>query len=219
MRFANLCLFVVLVSLFFSSCSTMKLSDSYKSDGFETIRNQKILIVSRTPLDDVRKDYELAIAKQLQSKGMNAVASHVAFPSLERIDNKTAERIAEVVSMFRAEGFDIVLLTSLKDVQEQEILRRAGGYNSLPQYYSNKYITLRGYYDDVHAPPKLPPREQDPVTYVEKSTTFVLEAVTYNLALEEEKRLLSVTTAEVTDPDSGKGVRTAFAKLIAEELR
>ncbi len=219
MRIAYQFLVIAIVGLFLTGCSGMKLANSYKSDDFETLRNKKMLVVARTPIENVRKTYELELVNKLKAKGINAVASHMAFPTLERIDNKTAERIADVVAMFRKEGFDILTLTSLKDVQEQEILRRAGGYNSLPQYYSNKYISLRGYYDDVNAAPKLPPREQDPVTYVEKSTTFVLEAVTYNLALEEEKRLLSVITAEVTNPDSGKGVRTAFAKIIAKELK
>lgn len=209
----------VLGTLALSACSGMKLSNSYKSDSFETIHEKKILVISRTPLEHVRTEYELEIANRLKAKGINAVASHVTFPKLKRIDNKTAERIGEVVAMFRKDGFDILLLTSLKNVQEQEILRQAGDYNSLPQYYGNQYITLRGYYDDVNAPPNLPPREQEAVTYVEKSTTFILEAVTYNLALDEEKRLLSVTTAEVTNPDSGKGVRKAFAKIVADELK
>lgn len=209
----------VLGTLALSACSGMKLSNSYKSDSFETIHENKILVISRTPLENVRTEYELEIANRLKAMGVNAVASHVAFPNLKRIDNKTAERIAEVVAMFRKDGFDILLVTSLKDVQEQEILRRESGYNSLTQYYGNQYMTLRGYYDDVNAPPKLPPRKQEAVTYIEKSMTFVLEVVTYNLALDEEKRLLSVTTAEVTNPDSGKRVRKAFAKIVADELK
>lgn len=207
-----------LATLILPGCSGMKLSSSYKSDDFETFRNKKMLVISRTPIEEVRREYELEIVKKLRSKGVNAVASHIAFPDLKRIDNKTAERIAEVVSMFRQDGFDILLLTALKDVQEQEVLQKQGGYSSLTEYYGNKYVTLKGYYDDLNAPPKLPPLEMPETTTSQLLTTYILEAVTYNLDLSEEKRLLSVTTAEVTNPDTGKGVRKAFAIIVASEL-
>ncbi len=207
------------IGMLFLGCSSMKLSNSYKSDNFETQLNKKVLVISRTPLVDVRKEYEIEIANKLKAKNINAVASHLVFPNLKRIDNKTASRISEVVALFRKEGFDIILLTSLKDVQEQKVLQTQGGYSSLTDYYGNKYITLKGYYDDVNAPPKLPPLEMDETTTTQVLTTYILEAVTYNLALEEKERLLSVTTAEVTNPDSGKEVRREFAKLIASQFQ
>ncbi|MGI9551840.1 MAG: hypothetical protein ACR2MT_11615, partial [Aurantibacter sp.] len=132
---------IAILAFLVLGCSSMKLSDSYKSDDFDTIGSKKILVVSRTPLDDVRKAYELAITDKLKAKGINAVASHVAFPSLERLKNPTAERVSNVISMFRENGFDILLLTSLKDVQEQVIIQKQGGFNSLTEYYGNQYIT------------------------------------------------------------------------------
>ncbi len=205
--------------LILSGCGGMKLSNSYKSDKFEAFRSKKMLVISRTPLKDVRKEYELEITKKLNNQGINAVASHEAFPDLKRVDNRTSEKIEEIIATFRQQGFETILLTSLKDVKEQEILQRQGGYNSLMEYYGNQYITLKGYYDDVNAPPRLPPLESpEEVTY-RTETTYVLEAVMYNLVLEEEKRLLSITTAEITNPDSGKIVRKAFAKIVTNELR
>ncbi len=210
---------LVFTAIVLSGCSGMKLANAYKSDDFETLRNKKMLIVARTPIEDVRKAYEVDLVSKLKSKGINAVASHIAFPDLKRIDNKTAERIAEVIALFRKEGFDILTLTSLKDVQEIDVMRREGGYSSLLDYYGNQYVTLKGYYDDVTAPPRLGPREMDEQITYTTETTYVLEAVTYNLGLDEEKRLLSVSTAEITNPDTGKGVRKAFAKIIANELK
>ncbi|WP_298501590.1 hypothetical protein [uncultured Maribacter sp.] len=210
---------LLLSILLFSGCSGMKLSNSYKSDSFENLNKKKVLVISRTPLEDIRQEYELEIVAKLKSKGINAVASHIAFPNLKRIDNNTSERISEVISQFRKEGFDHLLLTSLKDVQEQEVLQKQGGYSSLNEYYGNKYITLKGYYDDLNAAPRLPTREIEETTNIILLTTYILEAVTYNLSLEEEKRLLSVTTAEVTNPDSGKEVRRAFATILASELK
>ena len=123
---------LVLTAIFLSSCSGMQIASSYKSDDFETLRNKKMLVIARTPMEDVRKAYELDLVSKLKAQGINAVASHLAFPNLERIDNKTAERITEVIAMFRKEGFDILTLTSLKDVQELDVMRREIAKERLP---------------------------------------------------------------------------------------
>ncbi len=220
MKHANFYLLLLALAAFlFSNCSSMKLASNYKSDNFETIRGKNILVVSRTPQNSIRKSYEEQISKALRAKGINATASHFIFPDLEPLTNKTVDRITNTIAMFRKEGFDILLLTSLKDIEEQEVLRREGEYITMLDYYSNKYITLKGYYDDVHAPPKLGPRETQLEPVTEKSVTFILEAVTYNLALVPDQRLLSVITTKTTNPSSGRAVRTSFANLIAEELK
>lgn len=209
----------VLIFQLLLACSSTKLSNSYKSENISSIRNAKILVVSRTPQNNVRKSYENQIARSLKSKGLEAMASHNIFPDLKPLTNKTVERIANTIAMFRDEGFDILLLTSLKDVQEQEVLRRQEGYNTMLDYYGNKYITLKGYYNDVNAPPKLDPiqTELEPIT--QKEVTFILEAVTYNLSLPEEQRLLSVITTEITNPNSASSVRNGFAKAVATEFK
>ncbi len=180
-RSARQYIFLLVAAFFFAACSSMKLTRSFKSDSFDTVNNKKILVVSRTPQDDIRRAYEKEITKKLRAKGLNATASHVVFPDLKPLTNKTVERITNTISMFREAGFQILLLTSLKDVEEQEILRRREGYGSMLDYYGNEYVTLKGYYDDLNAPPKLPPlgTELEPTT--KRTVTFVLEAVFENL--------------------------------------
>ncbi len=209
----------ILLLILISGCSSTKLANTYKSENFSSIKGQNILVVSRTPQEKVRKAYEREISKQLKAQGLNATPSHLIFPDLQPLTDKTVERIASTIAMFRDEGFDILLLTSLKDVQEQEVLKREEGYGSLLDYYGNKYLTLKGYYDDVSAPPRLEPRELERQDTYANEITYVLEAVTYNLGLEEEKRLLSVITAEITNPDTGNGVRKGFAKIISKNLQ
>ncbi|NAS12529.1 hypothetical protein [Poritiphilus flavus] len=209
----------IILTVLFSACSSARLANSYKSKDFSSIEDQNILVVSRTPQVAVRKAYEKEISKRLKMQGLNASPSYLMFPDLKPLTNKTVERIANTISMFRDEGFDILMVTSLKDVEEQEVLRRQEGYGSLLDYYGNKYITLKGYYDDVHAPPKLTPLETELEPITRKEVTFILEAVTYNLSLPEAKRLLSVVTMEITNPNSASSVRQGFAKTVANELK
>ncbi|MCW5515694.1 hypothetical protein [Muriicola sp. Z0-33] len=206
-------------AMILSGCSSTKLANSYKPDNIGSVGDKKIIVVSRTPQDDVRKGYERAISKELRAVGFNATASHLVFPDLKPLTNKTVERIAQTISKFRDEGYDILLLTSLKDVNEQDILRSEEGFGSLSDYYGNKYVTLKGYYDDVHAPPKLSPLETELEPITKKEVTFILEAVTYNLSLPVEQRLLSVVTTEITNPNSASSVKKGFAKAIAKEIK
>ncbi|KQC28623.1 hypothetical protein [Flagellimonas eckloniae] len=212
-------LYILAFILVGTGCSSLKLSDSYTSKDFESYRGKRVLVISRTPDDSIRKAYENEIASSLRRKGISAKESHLSFPNLRKVDANDSEKIEQLVARFRREGFDILLLTALKDVQEQVKAQRSEGHNSLLDYYGNKYITLRGYYDDMHAPPKLPPLEIEESTTYLTSTTYSLEAVIYNLALEDKKRLLSVLTTEITNPSSGNSVQKAFAKLITNELK
>lgn len=207
------------LAIFLTSCSTTKLASRYKSENFDSIKDQKVLVISRTPQENIRKSYEKEISKKLKVNGFDATASHLVFPDLKPLSNKTTERIANTIAMFRNEGFDIVLLTSLKDIEEQEVARRQEGYQSMLEYYGNKYVTLKGYYDDVNAPPKLEPIQTELEPVIQKEITFILEAVTYNLALKDEQKLLSVLTTEITNPGSASSVRKGFAKIIAKELK
>ncbi|WP_394970982.1 hypothetical protein [uncultured Croceitalea sp.] len=218
MKFSKIIIASSLVTVFCFGCSSMQHANSYKSESFDSIKNQNILVISRTPQESVRKSYEREISKQLRARGLNAAPSHLIFPDLQPLTNKTVERLAQTIAMFRNEGFEVILITSLKDVKEQEVLRNEEGFGSLLEYYGNKYVTLKGYYDDVNAPPKIYPLEMDYEPLPQKVVTFILEAVTYNLGLPDEQRLLSVVTTEFTNPKSASSIKKGFAKLLAEEL-
>lgn len=208
----------ICISIVLTSCAGTKISNAYKSDNFATIAGKKVLVVSRTPQKAIREKYEKEISRALKAKGFDASPSHVVFPDLAPLTNKTVKRIEQTVAMFRAQGFDVLVLTALKDVQEQEVLQRQEGFGTLLDYYGNKYITLKGYYDDYNAAPKLPPMALQKERVTQKVVTFILEAVTYNLSLEEDQRLISVVTTEISNPSSSTAVKKGFAKHIANEL-
>ena len=90
--------------------------DSWKAKDFSNLSNAKILVIAGTSESDVRKSYEIDIAQKLRTKKLNAIESHIQFPSLKEA-NTTEER-DQVVKQFGEAGITAIILTSLKQTIE-----------------------------------------------------------------------------------------------------
>ncbi len=209
----------LLILVLFSSCSSVKLMDSWKSADFQAVKSSKILIAAKSPDLEVRKSYEIAIANQLKNQGIDAVEMHKIFPDFEEKENPTEEEVAEIIKQFDAEGITSVLVTSLKNTiktTNEDTPQRI----DIPTAYQNRYFFSFNNSDDVHALPKLPSLESDDVPKVElTSTTYVLEAVTYDLTQEKKKQLMNVCLVDITDPSSAKKVLQKFSKIVASQFK
>ncbi|MGI9551842.1 MAG: hypothetical protein ACR2MT_11625 [Aurantibacter sp.] len=177
--------------------------DSWKSQSFGSLSNAKILVVSKSPDPDVRKSYELAIANRLRSQGFDAVESHIELPSLQ--DAHTPQEIENTIQLFMESGITGIILTSLK----QTIKTHNSNLSSqvgIPESYADK----SSFGQNAGSLDALP---------TSTSTTYVLEALIYNLALAENNQLVNVCLVDVTDPHSGDNIRKTFTKIIGDQFK
>lgn len=185
------------------SCATTELADSWQSKDFDTLSNTKILVVSENPKMDVRKSYETAIAKKLRSRNLNAIESHIQFPLLKEV--KTPDEKANRTQMCKDAGIPGIILTSLKQTIETqngttfETIGVHEGYVDKKSFLSNP--------NSLNEP------------FATTSKTYVMETLTYNLALEEGEQLVSVFLVDITDPDSLDVLRKTFTKIIVNQFR
>ncbi len=193
-----MCLLFILLS-----CSSTKLMDSWKAKSFDSLVNSKILVVSKSPESEVRKSYEIAIASKLRAQKINAIESHIQFPSLKEAN--TSEEVAEVVKMFKGAGISGIILTSLKQTIETQNGNMAT-QTGIPSSYANKASFG-------------PNSASSNVPVVSTSKTYVLEALTYDLTLEKDKQLVNVCLVDVTDPDAPDKIQKAFAKIVADQFK
>lgn len=197
------CYFIISMSFILLSCSSTKLMDSWKSQNFDSLSNSKVLVVSETPEIEMRKTYEIAIASKLRAQNLDAIESHIKFPSLK--ESNTPEEAAQTVQMFKDAGISGIILTSLKQTIETQnggMARQTG----IPASYSEKA--------------SFGPNSNDSdIPIVSTSRTYVLEALTYNLALEEDKQLINVCLVDVTDPDSPDKIKKTFTKIVANQFK
>ncbi len=191
------------ISILFFGCSTTKLMDSWKSQSFDSLANSKILVVSKSPEPEVRKSYEVAIATKLRAQNLDAIESHLRFPELT--EAKTPEEATRIVKAFKEAGISGIILTSLKQTIETQNGNMAGQMG-IPESYEDKASFG-------------PNSGSSDVPIVATSKTYVLEALTYNLGLEQDKQLVNVCLVDVTDPDAPDKIQKTFTKIIADQFK
>lgn len=177
--------------------------DSWKSQSFDTLSNSKIMVVSRASDLQIRKSYETAIATKLRKQNLDVIESHLLFPELKEAN--TSQEAAQVVKMFKDSGISGIILTSLKQTIETQN-RKMASQSSIPKNYKDKASFTSN-----------PGNTNVPISSTSK--TYVLEALTYNLTLAQNKQLVNVCLVDITDPDTANKIQKSFTKIIADQFK
>ncbi len=208
------------IILFFNSCSSVKVLDSWKADNVKSIKDKNIIVIARTANKQARIAFENEIVKQLTARGMKATASFTKFPNLTPNEKVTEEKREMIKTILQNEGFNAVILTVVKDIQESTKTVTDGGYyagGSYAGYYPMYYGGFYGYYHHpysyasygVYTPTTT-------TTYTQK--TYVLETVVYNLDATDNDQLVAVVTSKIDDPKEAYKTAEAYVKAIAKSF-
>ncbi len=230
----KLSLFLVLATvLIASSCSGVKVTDSWKADGIGDLTNEKILVIARTDDNVGRQRFEQEIASRLRENGFSDVTeSYMKFPSTPHNKKRTKEETDKVISIIQAEGFNIVVLTVLRDKSSELVTSQTGGYTTGGVYggmgygmggmgYGGYYGGMGGYYGSVYSPygygygGAYVPSETRTYT----SDTYALETVAYDLRKDKDKQLLGVVSVDVTDPKSVSKIAPQYAEAVTKNMK
>lgn len=204
-----------LLSVLLTSCSGIKLTDSWKSDNFKVEDSETILVAANSPNIDVQKFYEFAMVQRLRAKGFKAVALHQKFPDMmyRKEERSDAEKL-EIVTRFKEANISKLLITSLKDQFTTAKVIEPTSIVSADNF-KNKYSFVLGAEDITKLPDlqKLDNTELDSEIKVIRSTTYVLEAFTYDLSLPRETQLIYASLVTIVDPKSSNQVLKSFTGL------
>jgi len=209
--------------LILSSCSGIKVVDSWHADEIGSLATEKLLVITRT--DDMvgRQRFEQEIAERLRGAGLDATESYKKFPAMKQNEQLTEAQIADRIKIIKNEGYKGVVLTVLKDKSTEVVTSETGGYvagGAYPAHYGGYYGGFGGYYGSVYSPygygygGTYVPSETRTYT----SETYSLETVIYNLDLEPGKQLQGVISIDVTDPKSATKVAPQYADAVAKHL-
>jgi len=217
-------LLALAIILVLSSCSSVKVTDSWKGDNLNTLSGKKILVVARSDDMVTRQRFEQEIANKLREKGIDATESYTKFPSMKHNQKRSEAEIEQVVQIIKNEGFSGILLTVLKDKSKEIVTSETGGYTSggyYPSHYGGYYGGFGGYYGSVYSPygygygGSYVPSETRTYT----SETYALETVIYNLDLPKGKQLLGVLSVDITDPKSASKVAPEYADAVSKHWK
>ncbi len=207
---------IVIVSILFYSCSSVKVADSWKDVRTADIKNKNILVVSKTNNETVRVRFELDMVNELNENGYQAIQSFVKFPEIKPTNKIEDGQIKEVINKLKNNGIDVVIMTVLRDVEEYTKTITTGStyqVSSYPVYYRHGYYRgFHRYYGTVYV-------DYNPISETTSiGKKYILETVVYDLTQPVDKELLSVITTTIDNPEAIGVVSTDFAKKIVKEL-
>lgn len=221
MKKSTLILFALISVFMLQNCSSVKVLDSWKSDNVTNVKDNKFLVVARTDNNQARIAFENEIVKQMESKGYSATASFSKFGSMKPNDPKSEANQQKLKDILKAEGFDGVVLTVMKDYQEETRVQQDGGYYAGGNYYGYYPRYYGGFYGYFYNPMSYHTfgNYVEPTTTTTTSKLYVLETTVYNLKEDGENQLVAVITSQIDNPQTASGAAEEYVKKISASLK
>ena len=202
-------IYVLFAALFLHACGSVKVQSTWKGDSetIEKFRQKNVLVIARTADNQARTAFEIEIAEALRQGGIDATESFKKVPRLK------------VLSMIQSEGFNAIVLTTVKDQRQTTQTNTSGvymGVGGYPGYYGgfNSYYRNPYAYGGYYGAGAYIPTGSTTSTY----TTYVLETVGFNLDEAEENQLVFVVTSELSDPKDAYKTAEEYVEKIVKEL-
>lgn len=206
--------------LMLSGCSSVKVLNSWKANNTDAVKDNNFLVIARTENTQARIAFENEIVKQLSDRGMKATASFTKFPKLNPDQEVTEERKVEILSILENEGFNAVVLTVVKEVEDISKTTQEGGYYAGGNYYGFYPRYYGGFYGYYHNPMSYSTLgNYVPASYTTTTShNFVLETVIYNLDETEENQLVAVITSRIENPINASDTAKQYVKAITKSF-
>ena len=223
MKTSNFSLVLLMVTLVLSSCSSVKVLNSWKSENVDTMKGKNILVIARTDNTQARIAFEEAIVGELQEKGYKATASFKELPHIEPDKKLTEAEIQTLEETLKREGYDAVVLSIVKRQSESTQTTTDGGYYA-GGTMGGMYGGYGGYYGGFGGYYGYPMNYVSVGNYMPMTSTtrvvknFVLETAAYNLDEPQDKQLVAVVTSSIDDPTSMSKNATEYAAKISAAL-
>ncbi len=221
-------IFTISFTFLLGCASNVKLKKSWKSDDFNTVKNNKILVVNKSKSEAIRQRGEREITNALKEKGMNAVEAFVAFPHISVANGRSEAELEKVIDQILAAGYKSVVITKLINPEKygsgKTRLTEDDQKDETATYYDTssygKYPMTFGVYfnnpNDI-VPNRTPGPNGMEETTENFSEVFLLETLTYNIEKKSEQ-LLSSVSIEITDPENVMDVLKRYAALVSKQF-
>ena len=217
----TLLVFVSLLAFGLQSCSTVKVLNTWKAeeDAVSSFKQKNILVIARTNNNTARTAFESEIAKKMNAMGIQATESFKKIPTLHTEVEMSDERLNKVLSMIESEGYNGIVITTIKDKETVTQTNTSGVYMGAGYGYPGYYGGFNSYYGSPYA---YGPYYSGFGGYVPTSSTtstynnYVLETVGYSLDEPEEKQLVFVVTSSLSDPSDAYKTAEEYVENIVD---
>ncbi|MCL6272895.1 hypothetical protein M3P19_02690 [Muricauda sp. 2012CJ35-5] len=199
------------------SCSTVKVSDTWKDIDASNIKSKDILVVSKSEDNTIRERFEKDMVTQLNSKGFNATESITKYPDLKPIKEGNVNELRKLGNSLLDQGYEVVVLTSLRDIEEYTTTVTSSStysVNTFPVHYHR-----RGYHRSFYRGFGTIYVDGGPSeTITSNNKKYILETLVYDLTMPEDEQLLTIITSEVDNPETLGTTSNDFSKQMVKQL-
>lgn len=195
----------ILVVIFLASCSSARVTDSWVNEDYKDYQPKKILIVGLTDNLNGRVLFEEQLKTELANRGIEAVESYDVFRPTFTSLKQTEEDIQKEVERISKEGFDAILISTVKGVDEKTSY---SGDTYMRNYYWRRFGRYYYLAQDVY----------HLEGYYTKYKIYHIEASLYNLKEDNDKSLVWVASYDLVDPKQINTTVTDYVKAIVKSL-
>ncbi len=217
--------YLLVLLLLLQACSSVKVLDAWKGadDSVEKFKQKNVLVFTRSANNSARIAFEEQIAMALEERGIKATESFKKFPKIHMNREMTEKREEMIRSILDSEGYNGIVLTTVKDKEQTTRTETSGVYvgASYGAYYPGYYGGFYSYYRHPYA---YGPYYSSFGGYIptgtttSTSTTYVLETVAYNLDEPPENQLVFVVTTSLSDPSDAYKTAEKYVAEIVKSL-
>jgi hypothetical protein len=197
--------YYIVALLLLTGCSTARMTDTWVNKEYTNYQPKKVLIVGLTDNLIARKMFEEQLKTELINRGIDAVESYDVFKPTFTSLKQTEEDIEKEVKRISNEGFDAILISAVKGVDEKvsysgDTYRRDYYWRRFGRYYylvQDVYL-IEGYYNEYEI--------------------YHIEASLYNLKENNDKSLVWVASYDIVDPKRINTTVTNYVTAIIKSL-
>ncbi|MBO3115138.1 hypothetical protein J4050_00170 [Winogradskyella sp. DF17] len=214
-----LCCLIGVLSL--QNCSSVKVLDAWKSDTVSSVKDNNFLVIARTSDKQARIAFENEIVSSMGKSGFSATPSFSKFASMNPERRPTEDEVNQFIDMIKKEGFNGIVLTVLKDYQEETRVTTDGGYYAGGNYYGYYPRYYGGFYGYYRHPMSMSTLGNyvEPTTTTSTSKIYVVETTVYDLDKTGEEQLVAVVTSKLDNPESASEIARDYVNKITKSLK
>lgn len=196
---------VLLLLYVVSGCSTIRVVDSWKNDEVLFFKPQKLLVVGVTDNLTARKIFEENLKEEFMKRNINAYESTEVLDISFTDSKKTEEEIDEMINGLSEKGFDAVIISAVKGVDEKRNYSR--GYYTV-DYRLRRFGRYYYYYQDIYYRP----------AYYNEYKVYHVETSIFNINEGDDKSLIWVGALDLMDPKGINKTVNEYVTTIVNKL-
>jgi hypothetical protein len=193
--------------LLLSACSSTRFVDSWKNKEITSFEPKKVLVVGITDNLTARKLFEERLKNAFILRNIYAIESTDVLDNGFTASKKSEEEIDKMIQKIADEGFDTVIITSVKGVEEKENYSAYYYYPNIGYRWS-RFGNYYYWYQDIYYTPN----------YYENYKVYHVETVIYNINEDGTKSLVWVGALNLVDPQTITSTVNDYVEKIIKQL-